>query len=65
MKDFMKDLYACSVTAAFGLVLGNFIFQLFVEDVPDWTLAAERSYFQVIAIALVVGLMKLSSRNKQ
>tara|TARA_R110000822_G_scaffold84867_3_gene199051 strand:- start:29542 stop:29703 length:162 start_codon:yes stop_codon:yes gene_type:complete len=37
------------------LLVGNFAYQLMAEH-PDWETAFERSYFQAIAIALIIWL---------
>jgi hypothetical protein len=34
---------------AIGLIAGNFVYQAFMSD-PNWGVAFERSFFQLIAI---------------
>ena len=52
----MKELISTAVLVIFGLVLGNFGYQLMTAT-PQWGVAAERSLFQALAVALLVGLM--------
>lgn len=49
-------------TTAVGLVVGNFIYQA-IQSAPAWAVAFERSFFQVAAIAVLVGMIALSKRN--
>jgi hypothetical protein len=37
-----------------GLIVGNFIFQLIFPPEPQWNLAADRSFFQIIAVVTVM-----------
>lgn len=57
----MKYLSVFSATV--GLVIGNYIAQL-IQTQPDWNKAAERSFFQVIAVAFVMLNIVLAERNK-
>jgi TRAP-type C4-dicarboxylate transport system permease small subunit len=61
----MKELISTAVLVIFGLVLGNFGYQLMTGGTPQWGVAAERSLFQALAVALVVffGLMATKTRR--
>ena len=49
----MKTLITIGLVAFLGLAMGNFIFQLSIPA-HNFRVAFERSFFQLIAIALVV-----------
>jgi len=61
----MKELISTAVLVIFGLVLGNFGYQLMTAT-PQWGVAAERSLFQALAAAFVifVGLMAAKMRRR-
>lgn len=39
------------IIATLGLVAGNFVYQVFGPH--EWSVAAERSFFQIVAVAAV------------
>lgn len=46
-----------------GLVLGNLLFAMFFGELPALVTAAERSFFQVIALAVVYVVGKEGRKN--
>ena len=41
------------VSVVLALITGNFVYQGWLQDAPDWETAIERSYFQVLAVGIV------------
>lgn len=51
----VKYLLPTAVELFLGLVVGNFLWQLMTGD-PQWGVAAERSFFQFVALAAFIGV---------
>lgn len=45
-----------AINIGLGLAIGSFIYQVFTQQ--DWALAAERSFFQFVALGIFVYLNK-------
>lgn len=48
---------------AIGFLIGNFVFQ-YLGGNPEYSIAAERAYFQAIAMAFIVWVPALLNRGK-
>ena len=61
----MRNLWLNILFIVVGLTLGNFVYQIIMTGTPQWGVAAERSLFQALAVALVVffGLMATKTRR--
>lgn len=55
--------YVSAFSATVGMVIGNYLAQL-IQTQPDWNKAAERSFFQVIAVIVVMIPIVLAERNQ-
>lgn len=61
LRKFNSDFNRITLGAIFGLVTGNFIFQAFFHR--DWLLAADRSFFQALAVLTYV-FIKSRGQNR-
>lgn len=52
----VKEMLWIAFCSFAGLAVSNFFYQ-FTDRAPNWWVAAERSYYQFVAIALFAGLM--------
>jgi hypothetical protein len=64
-EDKMREILSTAMLVVVGLTLGNFVYQIIMTGTPQWGVAAERSLFQALAVALVVffGLMATKTRR--
>jgi len=57
----MKSLYVTAFGVFAGVVIGNFVWQIFTSQA--WSVAVERSWFQFFAIALFTVLLAIRQNN--
>ena len=59
----MKSLVLTAVSSWLAVAAGNFVWQAFFVSNPDWGTAAERSYFQFVAVAILTGILYINNKN--
>jgi len=58
----IQNVVSTAVSLFLGLMIGNFGWQAFTSN-PDWGVAAERSFFQFLAMAIFVALLYFNNRK--
>jgi len=58
-----REMFAKVVSCSIGAVLGNFLYQFFGSEM--YSVAAERSFFQVLALTTFYAYCRLSEANAE